>query len=164
VLCAYFGDLATVRLLLGYEAQVLHRGKNDVRPTSLFLALEQGHIDIAKLLLGALQEQGVPALGGPLLCAVAACGAESLVRKLLADGLEPDTTKGSKCWTDLKNSHETEGHEDWTPLLWASKFGQEAVVRLLLEKGAQLGRGTALPLRQNLEISTGCRNTHQGRS
>jgi hypothetical protein len=87
-----------------------------VRLASLFLALEQGHINIAKLLLETLQEQGLPALGGPLLIAAAACGVESLVQKLLEGGLEPDTTKGSKCWTNLEHSRKNEGYERWTPL------------------------------------------------
>jgi ankyrin repeat protein len=139
------GDIATARLLLQYGAKVLHRQdgldkENDVRPASLFLAIEHGHIEVARLLLEKLQEQGIPALGGPLLCAAAACGSESLLWKLLEDGHKSDATDGAKCWTDGYDwfYSRQERLQMYTPLVWAAKFGHEDVVRLLLLSGAKL--------------------------
>jgi ankyrin repeat protein len=124
---------------------VLHRPdgldkENDVRPASLFLAIEHGHIEVARLLLEKLHEQGIPTLGGPLLCAAAACGSESLLWKLLEDGHKPDATDGAKCWTDGYEWYYSRQEllQMYTPLVWAAKFGHEDVVRLLLMSGAKL--------------------------
>ncbi|KAL3441445.1 hypothetical protein BJX65DRAFT_313800 [Aspergillus insuetus] len=119
---------------------VLHRGlnqENDVRLTSLFLAIE--HSEVARLLLEKIQEQGIPTLGGPLLRAAAACGSESLLWKPLEDGHKLDATDGAECWT---NRHDwfysrQERLQKYTPLVWAAKFGDEDVVRLLLLSGAK---------------------------
>ncbi|KAL3496289.1 ankyrin repeat-containing domain protein [Aspergillus germanicus] len=133
-------DIAAARLLLQYGAKVLHRQdgldkEDDVRPAGLFLAIEHGHIKVAKLLLKKLQGQGIPTLGGPLLCAAAACGSESLLWKLLEDGHKPDATDGAKCWTDGYDWFYStqERLQMYTPLVWAAKFGHEDV--LLMKAG-----------------------------
>lgn len=67
-----------------------------------------------------------------LLCVAAACGAEALVQRLLEHGCHPDATQ-------MVESAPSE-ISGTTALTWATKFGHETVVRLLLENGANTGR------------------------
>ena len=89
-------------------------------------------IEAAKYFLGYINFEKLPTDDhekGVLLCVAAACGAQALVQRLLEHGCHPDATQLSE-GAPFKESGTS------TALTWATEFGHESIVRLLLEKGA----------------------------
>ncbi|KAL4960428.1 ankyrin repeat domain-containing protein [Aspergillus stella-maris] len=67
-----------------------------------------------------------------LMCVAAACGLERIVEELLRSGYNPNIRHYGKCWIELDT------YQEKTAIEWASRFGQEGIVRLLLQHGATL--------------------------
>lgn len=108
--------------------------KEDASKTSLYLACEEGHVDVvASLLKVGLTAVNKCAVDGmtPLLVSISG-GHESIVRMLLAhDGIDVNVSKGlgnfaigSKCNAELN---------EMTPLIAACYFGYDSIVRMLLQ-------------------------------
>lgn len=93
-------------------------GERCMKATRFFME----HINLDKLPTG---DHGK----GVLLCVAAACGVEALVQRLLEHGCHPDATQVTE-GAPFKRLGAT------TALMWATSYGHERVVRLLLEKGA----------------------------
>ena len=117
---AEYGHDSVVRLLIERDVDINVRDKDGRGPLSW--AVQKGHEAVARLLIesnkvdiNAKDERGRT----PLSWAASERGSEVIVRLLIErDGVDINSRDGG----------------GWTPLLWAVKEGNEAVVRLLIEK------------------------------
>jgi ankyrin repeat protein len=138
---AEMGHKAVVKLLLEKGAQLETKNKDGYTP--LLYATENGHKAVVKLLLEKGAELETQSENGrtPLSCA-AEMGHEAVVKLLLEKGAELETKSRDDrkplLWNPERGSEVTESEYGQTPLMWAAENGHEAVVKLLLEKGAQL--------------------------
>jgi ankyrin repeat protein len=121
------GSLSEVRRLIAQGADVNVRG--EAKRTPLMYACTNTKEKVAALLLdkGARINDTAPDVGTALNCA--ANRTASLVKLLLRKGADPEIAAS--------------GEDRWTPLMTAAWFGNEAIVKALLEKGAALERRDA---------------------
>jgi ankyrin repeat protein len=134
--CAYYGDVSAIRHLLAHGASLHSLGENlDLNGASF-----HGHWQLCQFLLerGADVNHPLPDTGeSPLHAALSHAGRPAynlVVRVLLASGADPNhaTTPGLETGSFMRDCR-TKGE---TPLHRAAAFGDEEVIRLLLEAGA----------------------------
>lgn len=148
----YKGHLEVVKMLLSNGAGSIADAKGW---TPLMLAANLGHFDMVQLLLERGAEITTSENGQTPLSVATLRGHLDIVKLLLDKGAHIDAHKGSKQCTPIflavTNGHsstvelllERGAHHDldvggWTPLHAASQQGSVEVVRLLLQKGADL--------------------------
>ena len=113
------GHTDIVKLLLQRGAQV--DLQNNVGQTALMWASDRGHMDIAKLLV----DHGAEVGRDHVLVAACKSGDDSLVLSLINSGVNVN------CLVDFFNG-------EWSPLMRASAEGHTEIVKVLLERGAQV--------------------------
>ncbi|KAL4938330.1 ankyrin repeat-containing domain protein [Aspergillus oleicola] len=120
-----------VRYLLEQGADA-HPPMTNGAKSPLRVSLENGRIDIAKLLLPRILTKGdeIDMSGPEFLCAAAACGLEPLVQRLLLNGADPNATV-----SDIRTQFAFKYH--CTPLIWTTEFKHSSIVQLLLNHGAK---------------------------
>ncbi|RYP56997.1 hypothetical protein DL770_010789 [Monosporascus sp. CRB-9-2] len=134
------GRLAVLKLLVEKGAQIEARDNDNKTP--LMLAAEYGHEAAAKLLVekGAQIEAKDNDGSTPLIFATWQ-GHEALARLLVEKGAQLEAKSnlknGSACRTEGAQI-DAKDNDGWTPLIFATWQGHEAVAMLLVEKGAQL--------------------------
>ncbi|MBU0609071.1 MAG: ankyrin repeat domain-containing protein, partial [Armatimonadetes bacterium] len=111
------GDLEAVKRLLDHGAAVDVPSSRGHFP--LWFALERGHLELAEMLLARARHS---------LCSAAAIGDSAGLRRLLGPG------------ADVSTGTEEPGGKS---LFCAAPAGQVAAVRLLLERGVEIGRHDA---------------------
>ena len=120
---AHWGDLDTVKLLLGVGATVNVANDHDVTPLSL--ACTNGNAAIADVLLkaGANPNVASPITGETPLMTAARTGSLDVIRLLLDRGADVNAK---------------EAHQGQTAAMWAAAEGHLAAVRVLIERGADV--------------------------
>ena len=129
-----------VALLLDMGAEVDATDKDGW--TALMFAAQNGHAAVAQVLLdkGAAVDVVSKLLGDTALILAAQNGHEAVAALLLDKGAVVDAAtkdgatarRGSRISTTACPG----GEYGWTALMWAAQEGHEAVVKLLLDKGA----------------------------
>ena len=120
---AHWGDLDTVKLLLGVGATVNVANDHDVTPLSL--ACTNGNAAIVDVLLkaGANPNVASPITGETPLMTAARTGSLDVIRLLLDRGADVNAK---------------EAHQGQTAAMWAAAEGHLAAVRVLIERGADV--------------------------
>ena len=128
IIAARNGHLNSVKILLGYEADIEARGTLKIRDevvegcTPLWAAAATGHLDVVKLLIERNADvDGRTSRSGTPLRAAAHEGHLDVVRCLVESGAD----------VNARNYN-----EESTPLIVACYWGQLSVVTYLIDKGA----------------------------
>jgi ankyrin repeat protein len=133
---ARVGDLASARLLVAAGANV---NDQDARGVSVVvLAAHSGFIELVEFLLERGADANSDAAGFTALHAAIMRRDEQLVRTLLRHGADPQARL--KTWTPTRRQSSDFHFEPElvgaTPVWLAARFAQPAVVRMLVERGA----------------------------
>jgi len=141
-LAAENGHEAVVRLLLERGANTEARTKDLNEPKALHLVVERGHQKLVKLLLehGA-NINAMIASGETALHLAAKYGHEEIIRLLLVHGADKEAKPNANFYNSNANLYKPEVNiynPACTALHVAAISGHEAIVRLLLENGANI--------------------------
>ncbi len=119
------GNAGLVRMLVEAGAGSGAGKKGGVWVEGLGAAVEEGHVDVVRELLGlGVAVDGVDESGETALVRASRYGRADVVRVLVVEG-GADVNKA--------------GMEGKTPLIWACRNGEVDVVQVLLELGADVG-------------------------
>lgn len=144
------GDDELVRLMLQRGADVEARCRDEITP--LMHAINHGYNSIAELLLSRGAQVDAPTSGWTPLHRATELMNISMVNLLLANGADIEA-RSPKEFSFRKNSlarmksprseypdddHSSSDGRGWTPLLRAASHGEEAMVRLFLDNGANI--------------------------
>jgi len=133
---ARVGDLASMRLLVGSGANVDDRDAWGVSATTL--AAHAGHGDVVEFLLENHADPNAAQAGFSALHVAIMRRDEKMIRALLAHGADPNAPLRS--WTPTRRSskdfHFSPELVGATPFWLAARFAEPAVMRLLMERGA----------------------------
>ena len=139
---AQYGDVETVRLLVGAHADLNEPAADGTSP--LVVAAHVGQTDVAKALLDAGADPNAAGAGYNALHLAATRGDVDLVQALLAHGADVNARqmKGSptkRVASGHSMDHRTIGA---TPFILAARSGRLEVMKLLAAKGADLSLQT----------------------
>jgi len=91
-MAAFHGNSGIVRLLLAKPDTQINRGMADGGYTSLFLASQEGHYEIVKILLKAGADTETAIQGSTALYVASQYGHPKVVKILLEAGADPEAT------------------------------------------------------------------------
>ena len=140
------GDVELVQLMLQRGANVEARCVDQITP--LMHAVKQGYLSILELLLIKGAQVDTKTAGWTVLHRAADMINVPMVKLLLSKGADiearspkdflPKKHSLARLGSDLDDYDEVDADLGWSPLLRAATNGQEVMVRLLIEKGADI--------------------------
>lgn len=130
------GDVESARLLLDAAASVNETAADGISP--LVLAAHSGHAEMVAFLLGRRADVNAAEAGYTALHAAVLRGDLDMINTLLAHGANPNArlTKGTRAPRDTNHWILSSYLAGATPFLLAAKYGEPAIMRLLVAHGA----------------------------
>jgi ankyrin repeat protein len=130
------GDVESARLLLDAAAKVNEGAADGISP--LVLAAHSGHAQMVAFLLGRGADANAAEVGYTALHAAVLRGDLNMINTLLAHGANPNVrlTRGTRAPRDTNHWILSSYLAGATPFLLAAKYGEPAIMRLLVARGA----------------------------